>query len=127
MERKIINLRQAVRLKCLDCTNNQRNEIENCACGQFCSLWPWRGGRIPREDWKLDHPFLGSFLVKGRKVSEARRAAGKRKSTQLKIARVAKNPSHGNRDSEETASPSSPRTREEKTSGKTQKIGASRP
>jgi hypothetical protein len=78
MKSKEVSLRQAVRLKCLDCTNKQLKEIELCPCQRSCALWPWRGGRIPREDWELKHPFLGNFLVKGKPITEAKRERGRR-------------------------------------------------
>jgi hypothetical protein len=42
-----------IREHCLDCSNGQYSEVENCPCDK-CKLWPYRFGKNPfREPKKL--------------------------------------------------------------------------
>lgn len=36
------SMKAAIRLKCLECANFDREEIKNCQCGDTCSLWSLR-------------------------------------------------------------------------------------
>ena len=38
---------QAIRQKCLDCTNDQYAEIQHCPCAD-CPLWPLRMNAYPK-------------------------------------------------------------------------------
>lgn len=38
---------KAIRLKCLDCTNHQVQEIRDCTI-TTCALWPYRMGKYPK-------------------------------------------------------------------------------
>lgn len=38
---------KAIRLKCLDCSNDQPSEVANCPI-KNCALWPYRMGRYPK-------------------------------------------------------------------------------
>lgn len=38
---------KAIRLKCLDCSNDQPSEVANCVV-QNCALYPYRMGRYPK-------------------------------------------------------------------------------
>ena len=39
---------KAIRLKCLDCSNEQPSEVLNCPI-KDCALWPYRMGRYPKS------------------------------------------------------------------------------
>lgn len=45
---KIVTPLKAIRLKCLDCSNNQRKEVRLCSV-ENCSLYPYRLGKNPRR------------------------------------------------------------------------------
>lgn len=38
---------KAIRLKCLDCSNEQPSEVANCVV-RNCALWVYRMGRYPK-------------------------------------------------------------------------------
>lgn len=38
---------KAIRLKCLDCSNDQPSEVASCPI-KLCALWPYRMGRYPK-------------------------------------------------------------------------------
>jgi hypothetical protein len=40
---------KAIRLKCLDCSNNQPSEVRECEI-KTCSLWRYRMGKEERDD-----------------------------------------------------------------------------
>ena len=42
---------KVIRLKCRDCTNDQRLEIDNCTV-KTCPLWAWRSGKNPYRSKK---------------------------------------------------------------------------
>ncbi len=43
---------RAIRLKCLDCTCSQKNEVRYCEI-DTCPLWPYRMGRRPKTQREL--------------------------------------------------------------------------
>lgn len=45
---KTITPMKAIRLKCLDCVNNQIQEINKCQISG-CPLWKYRTGHRPKE------------------------------------------------------------------------------
>ncbi len=53
--------KQAIRAKCLECMNNQRNEVRDCGCVD-CALWPFRSRRpvSPKEMKAWEEAFRNS-------------------------------------------------------------------
>ena len=43
--------RQAIKAKCLDCSNFQREEVKECPVF-LCPLWPWRPFQADRQKRK---------------------------------------------------------------------------
>lgn len=47
-EKKITPMR-AIRAKCIECSNGQRNEVRLCTV-KTCALYPYRTGHRPKAD-----------------------------------------------------------------------------
>jgi hypothetical protein len=48
-----LNRRKAIRLKCLECSNEEYKEVINCPC-TTCSLYPFRSGRGKQDPKERD-------------------------------------------------------------------------
>ena len=74
MDENKISPLKAIRLKCLDCCNNQREEVKLCPCTD-CILYPFRFGKNP-------------YSKRSKNMSEEQRKAA---AERLKKARENKN------------------------------------
>lgn len=58
---------KAIRKYCLWCMNGKSSEVRLCTADEFCALWPYRFGRRPKGDLKVEKP--------KRELSEKQKAA----------------------------------------------------
>jgi hypothetical protein len=64
---------KAIRLKCLDCCNGQRDEVLHCQV-PGCPLYCWRFGRRPKDQEKAILGRLAKEKPIGRTLSPEQRA-----------------------------------------------------
>ena len=57
-----MNRRKAIRLKCLECSGYEYNEVKNCGHKDDCSLYPYRFGR-GQQNPKLRDKAIRAFCM----------------------------------------------------------------
>ncbi|MFC2154712.1 hypothetical protein ACFLRC_04455, partial [Candidatus Altiarchaeota archaeon] len=60
----VLRLARAVRCHCLDCAGGSQGEVDHCAVGPQCALFPWRFGRF---DGPSAEDFLNYYKTKNSK------------------------------------------------------------
>jgi len=65
VELKVLTRLEAIRAKCLDCSDNSKHRVRTCPI-KHCALWPYRMGKNPNRKGVGGNPQLkGGFGVSG--------------------------------------------------------------